>query len=128
MGGLLFNEINKGKIKANKRRFLVLKMNRTLEKILFISIFFIFIVTCFEIAYHSTPLEFKKYLPSRTLVYLVNAVGLLGLCFLPLKQVDEILTFQKQDSEDPIIKIKPQKQTYYDYVKERLEIERMMRV
>ena len=102
-------------------------MNRTLAKILFVSIFFIGVVIIFEFSYYSAPLELKKYYPPRTLIYLINAIGLFSLCFIPLKQIDEIITSPEENLENPIIKIKPKKQTYYDYVKERLEIERMMR-
>ena len=58
----------------------------------------------------------------RYVVYLVIIISNFVFVFAPLKEVEEDL-----EEESITKKAKPKKQSYFDYVQERLAIERMMK-
>lgn len=97
-------------------------------------LFIIITIACFESAFqtiskdvndpniHYTELyssQLKKMIDYRFVLYGFIIIGILSFMFVPLKEIEY--------PEDEDIKDKPKRQTYYDYVVERLKIERIMK-
>ena len=111
-------------------------MASLLSKLFFIGLIFSVYLICFETSMQSiasslldqnisytqgSRVILEDLVKYRYFQYIFVLSFLLAFTFLPLKQIDYT---DKEDNEEKVIR--PSRQSYYDYVKERLEVERMM--